>query len=78
MSEQWAATPLYEEEQVPLWHSLLLRFEYLRYVEREVVWIKAVALILVFLLLLRTLFLLLPLCCPSRDLQRRAKQKKQC
>lgn len=86
MSEQTAATlleepSLHDQEglQTLYWlgHRVLQHFEYLRYVETDILTLKGAALALVLLLLLRILWVLIPLFCPSRDLRQRAYQKKQ-
>lgn len=77
MSEQTAAIPLEDSEHEHPAYWLYQRFEYLRYVESDMITVKGVALLFVLLLLLRILWILIPLLFPSRNLRRRALQKKQ-
>ena len=75
MSEHLGAIPIDDPDHVM--GTLLQRFEYLQYVDRETLTLKVIGLLIVMLIFIRFLFLCIPILCPSRDLKRRAKRKNK-
>lgn len=75
MSEQLGAVAI-DTPETPI-QAFLHHFDYLQYVDREILILKLVSLIIVFLLFLRCMYVCLPLLFSSRELRRRATWKKK-
>lgn len=77
MAQNLGAEPL-NDTAVGSWEQLIQRFEYLKYVDRETLTLKVVALVIVFILFMRLLYRFTVIAFPSMDLRRRSYRKKRC